>query len=106
MTSEAKWAARVDAWRRSGATAPAFCADKDYAASTLRYWASRLRHDAPQTPSAGDVRIARVVRATSSDPDSPIVVELGRARVGVRRGFDRDALRAVFELLDEREVAR
>ena len=45
------------------------------------------------------MRIARVVRAPEGAVDTPIVVELGGARVGVRRGFDRETLRALFEVL-------
>ena len=106
MDTRAKWAERVAAWRASGETAPAFCAGKGFEPSTLRFWASRLgslqRREAPR-----EVRIARVTRSVPApDVDSPIVVELGGARVGVRRGFDRDVLRAVIEVLDGREVSR
>jgi hypothetical protein len=31
--------------------------------------------------------------------ETPILIEVGVARVGVRRGFDREALRAVLEVL-------
>jgi hypothetical protein len=106
-TTQAKWAERVAAWRKSGDTAPAFCAGKGFEASTLRYWASRLRRPEVVSGPRDEVRIARVVRGTAGgDVDSPIVVEVGRARIAIRRGCDRDALRAVFELLDEREAAR
>jgi hypothetical protein len=37
----------------------------------------------------------------------PVVIEVGQARISVRRGFDRDVLRAVVEVLSEkRETAR
>ena len=47
--------------------------------------------------------MARVVRAVPAlDPiTSPIVVEVGGARIAVQRGFDPEALRAVLAVLGE-----
>lgn len=105
MTTEAKWAARVDAWRQSGLTAPAFCKGKDFKAGGLRYWASILRRAEPGPRR--EVRLARVIRAIpATELDTPIVVEVGGARVGVRRGFDRDTLRGLLDVLAERETQR
>jgi len=103
--TEAKWAARVEEWRSSGVSATEFSAGKGFSASGLRYWKSRLRRSGGRRE---DVRIARVVRAAHPGGvvDTPIVVELGRARVGVRRGFDAEALRGVLQVLGELEVAR
>src|SRR4051812_48172102 len=96
-TTQAKWAARVSAWRSSGQTAPAFCAGKGFSPGGLRYWSSRLSRG----EIVREVRMARVVRAVPAPEPatSPIVVEVGGARVVVQRGFDPDALRAVFAVL-------
>jgi hypothetical protein len=105
MTTEAKWAARVAAWRASGQCTAEFCEGKGYRANTLRYWSSRLGRMAGQgrSPSEGtlrEVRIAKVTpRAEPTEAESPIVIEVGGVRVGVRRGFDRAALRDVLGLL-------
>lgn len=115
MTTEAKWSARVQAWRMSGLTARAFCEGKEYTASGLRYWASRLRQvqgeagasagsakdsEAPQGVAPKGMRIARLVRTpVAAEPESPIVIEVGGARLGVRRGFDRGTLREVLDVL-------
>ncbi len=98
--TEAKWAARVAAWRSSGETAPRFCKGKEFSPGGLRYWSSRLCKDS----AVGEVRMARVVRELSAAPEpveSPIVVEAAGVRVAVRRGFDRETLRAVLSLLGE-----
>ena len=43
-STEAMWRDRVSRWRRSGLTADAFAAqEKEFQATTLRYWSSRLR---------------------------------------------------------------
>ena len=98
-TTQAKWVARVAAWRSSGQTAAAFCNGKEFSPSGLRYWSSRLGRG----EVGGEVRMARVVRAVPelSPIASPIVVEVGGARVAVQRGFDQDALRAVLAVLGE-----
>jgi len=104
MTTEAKWTARVEAWRASGQSVAEFCEGKEYAANTLRYWSSLLRRRLAGTESvsmrAGEVRIARVVRTgAETGSETPIVVELGGARVHVRRGFDAEVLRQVMGIL-------
>jgi hypothetical protein len=98
--TESKWEARVTAWRASGQTAPAFCAGKDFTPGGLRYWASRL-HRTEAEAAKGKVRLARVVRGRGPKEgvETPILIELGNARVGVRRGFDAETLRAVFQVL-------
>jgi hypothetical protein len=104
-TTTAKWQARVEAWRRSGLSAPAFCRDKDFRDGGLRYWASRLRREtaAEVKPT---MRLAHIVSASEVGLDTPIVVEVSGVRVGVRRGFDREVLRAVLEVVGERDVSR
>ncbi|MEJ7735011.1 MAG: hypothetical protein WKG00_38205 [Polyangiaceae bacterium] len=100
MTKTAqKWSARVQAWRASGQTAPEFCLGKEFKAGGLRYWASRLQREATE---ARDVRIAHLVRpGTLATAETPMVLEVGRARVGIRRGFDAETLRALLTVLAE-----
>jgi|SRR5579884_65799 len=109
MTTERLWAERVAAWRSSGLSAPAFCAGKDFTASGLRYWSSRLRRAAPTART--DVRIARVVSnsiatTNAADNDTAITIELGVARVGVRRGFDAPTLLRLLEVLRDLGATR
>ncbi len=101
--TESKWAARVEAWQASGQTAPAFCQGKDFSPGGLRYWAHRLRN-AGQPAATKELRIARVVRAPqpAQAAETPIVIEVGSARVAVRRGFDPGVLGAVLDLLGGR----
>jgi hypothetical protein len=130
--TETKWAARVEEWRASGATAAVFCKGKEFAPGCLRYWSSRLRKRAAQgaevqaarvvraaavsrsvtqsrrprkgarsapRPEGREVRLARVVRSSASVVETPVVIEIGSARVGVRRGFDAATLRSVLDVL-------
>ena len=97
--TQAKWAARVSAWRSSGQTAPEFCKGKEFSPGGLRYWSSRLGRG----EVVSEVRMARVVRAVPAlEPiTSPIVVEVGGACIAVQRGSDQEAWRAVLAVLGE-----
>jgi hypothetical protein len=109
MTSETavKWTERVRAWRASGKSAEAFAADQDFQASTLRFWASRLKAQAAELkPSTSSpVAMARVVRqqarpATASiETGAELAIVIGGARVTVSRGFDAALLREVVAAL-------
>ena len=94
--TETKWAERVAGWRASGQTAPEFCKGKDFSAGGLRYWASKLGQK-----TRSKVRLARVVRGVRPGvvAETPIFIEVGDARLGVRRGFDPATLRSVLDLL-------
>ena len=99
------WARRVEAWRASGKRAEEFSRREGYAATTLRWWASKLKHE---TPAAPEVRLARVIRTGAAtpapslaSPAATIVVEVGAmgARVAVASGADRETLAMVLDVL-------
>lgn len=104
--TEAKWAGRVLEWRESGKGAEEFAEGRGFEASTLRFWASRLKNKkAESTERTPVVRMARVVRAAppaqSTAGDACIVVEVGQVRVAVRRGFDVSVLREIIAALQD-----
>ena len=99
--TQAKWAARVREWRESGKRAEDFAAEREFEGSTLQYWASRLKTEAAKAASPP---IARVVRRRARKPDSvppepELRIDIGSARIIVRRGFDADLLRQVATAL-------
>jgi hypothetical protein len=52
------------------------------------------------TETPKEVRLARVVRGPQAEtPETPIFIEVGHTRVGVRRGFDAASLRVVLDVL-------
>jgi hypothetical protein len=101
--TEAKWSERVREWRASGKTAEDFASACDFEASTLRYWASRLKTEAAKKqvpPMARVVRRRTGVWATAAcapESGSPqeVEVRIGEARIVVRTGFDAELLRQV-----------
>lgn len=105
------WRQRVTGWRASGLTAEAYSAQHGFAASTLRWWSSRLARERAATPSpaAPVVRFAQLVRAAATDGErapGAIVVELldARARLTVPPGVDMDALVLLVDVLLGRAV--
>ena len=96
------WLDRVTRWRGSNESAEVFSQREGYAASTLRCWASKLRH---QLASAPPVQLARVVRtptrttAPATGPSSAIVIEVvgGCVRISVEAGADPQTLAMVLE---------
>jgi hypothetical protein len=104
-TTEA-WIQRVEAWRASGERAETFSRREGYAASTLRWWSSKLKRDlsAPTPPlPASEVRIARVVRETQPAPATSqgygVMLEVAGVRVGVAADADRATLAMVLDVL-------
>jgi hypothetical protein len=103
MSNESEWPARVAAWRASGKSAPEFCADKDYSATTLYWWASRLKRDGAPKPRHKPMRLARVVRAAHAEARerAPLVLQIGPARLEIGRGADQATLSNVLAALAE-----
>jgi hypothetical protein len=120
--TETMWTERVRRWRGSGQTAEQFAQGQGFAASTLRYWASRLGGRASAAAPTGSgapsrdgarmrlVRVRRVAAGaasarTTGEPSgegtasAALVVTLGRARIEVCRGFDPRLLSDVVEAL-------
>ena len=107
IATRAKWAERVRSWRASGKTAEEFAAGLDFEASTLRYWASRLKTEG--TGGAKAPSIVRVVRrrrrpasrVREAEVPMPLSVDVvvGAARIVVRSGFDAELLRQVVAAL-------
>jgi hypothetical protein len=105
MSKAAEWSVRVSEWRASGLTSKEFCKEREYSASHLLYWSSKLRSkdgDVRQRPGRA-VALARVVRRDQREavvtPGAANIVRTKRALVEVRSGVDRTTLATVFEAL-------
>ena len=120
--TESKWAERVREWKASGQTAKAFAQGRDFKASTLTYWAYRVRRIggrpvAPATrqesatglATTPQVRMVRVrpTRARRKSPNAAaaagtgatMVIAIGAARIEVRSDCDRALLAQIVEAL-------
>lgn len=92
------WKQRVASWRASGETAERFAVGRGFAASTLRWWASKLR-EGGTTPI---VRVAQLVRSSDSGRGRGAVVVEGldtRVRVTIEAGADRETVATVLAIV-------
>jgi hypothetical protein len=102
--TESKWTERVQTWKSSGQSADDYAQGQGYAASTLRWWASRLGRRVSTEPgeakpkAAPRVRMVRLVGAAKG-ASSSLTIRVGGAHVEVQAGFDRALLREVLYAL-------
>ena len=106
------WVARVAEWKASGERAETFSRRDGYAASTLRWWASKLKREmTTSAPAAAPpvVTLARVVRTAAAETapavsSRAIVLEVLDAGVwiAVEPGADPTTLAMVLGVLRER----
>ena len=93
------WKQRIASWRASGESAERFAVGRGFAASTLKWWASKLRDDS-STPI---VRLAQVVRSAGDEgrERGTVVVEgldTG-VRITIQRGADRETIAMALALV-------
>jgi hypothetical protein len=108
--TERKWVERVHEWKDSGKRAEEFATGRPYKASTLRWWATKLRRGPERSSEWGadSIPMARVVRRShprelelgpADIAARGVVVEVSGARIAVTRGFDAELLSEVVRVL-------
>ena len=112
--TETKWSERVREWRASGQSAAQFVEGRGFEASTLQYWASRLKAmgimvvpeattgaTPAKAPAKASMALLRVRRAVAPEAvrSTGLTIGVGAARIEVGRGFDRTLLREVVDVL-------
>src|SRR5579883_2797492 len=97
------WRQRVAEWRASGQTAEAYSVGRGFAASSLRWWSSKLgREQVVEAPSGPVVRFAQLLRSPSVDQeDGAIIVEMRDVgvRVTVAAGADGETVARIVEVM-------
>lgn len=91
------WKQRVTSWRASGESAERYAVGRGFAASTLKWWASKLRED----NSRPIVRVAQLVRSAGDGGGRGTIVVEGldtRLRVTIEAGADRETIETVLAL--------
>ncbi|MCY9663670.1 IS66 family insertion sequence element accessory protein TnpB [Paenibacillus alginolyticus] len=91
------WTARIAAYRASGQTMKAWCAEHDLTLHQLKYWLYKAQRQVQSVPSATAFRPVAVtggIAATES-----LWIHVGAARIDVRSGFEPKLLRDVVAAL-------
>jgi hypothetical protein len=109
--TEGEWAELVRGWRASRQSAREFARARGFSDAALRYWAGRLeRRPAASRASLAETpmrvsKLARVVRPGELPPPqtagAEVLVQIGKAAIAVRPGFDPALLRDVLRVLAE-----
>ena len=110
---EAFWREVVQRWKGSGLAQRPFCEQEDLSSSALSWWIRELRRRDEGRPRSPRIRSAPAsavsptfvpvrVRISSSSSTEPLEIVVGRYVIRVRPGFDREALRSLLAMLEER----
>ena len=111
--TRAQWLERVRSWKSSGKTCSAFAAKEDVSEHSLRWWAWKLRSDGedieakpkaarrPRRKKRKPLELVELVADSSASP-SPMTMRVGPVEVQVERGFDRELLGSVLDVLEAR----
>ena len=94
-----QWEQRVARWRRSGQTAHEFSAAEGVHASTLKWWSSALKREAPHA------RFVEVVTPVATPAPVASIIEVlirDQVRLRVCGDFDPALLRRVVAALEGR----
>jgi len=86
----------IAAYRRSGLSARAFALREGIGVSTLHGWLKPDRQSSRAIPMA---RVQRTSQRSLERGRSGVCIERGQLRVVVDRGFDREVLASVLEML-------
>lgn len=106
MTQEQKrqeWSQRIDEYVASGQTIAVWCAANDIKPCNFNYWRHRLRtrpEDRSNQPVKWLTLDCEIPETTEQDhvPDT-IAVQIGQARITVRKGFDQGLFRDIVNIL-------
>lgn len=97
MATRETWKKRVAGWRASGLSAEDFALGRGFNADALREMGLQLSRAEPE------VRLARVELVPERVPEVPVVLCAGAVRVELVRGFSRETLTAVLDVIEGRQ---
>ena len=109
--TRAEWLERVRAWKASGKSRAEFTAKQEYSERSLGWWAWKLGSEGEaldKKPKAAK-RARRtksqsfeLVELVTQPAPAPLTMRVGAVEVLVERGFDREVLGGVLDLLEAR----
>lgn len=104
-----EWLERVRSWKASGQGLGEFAKDKEYSAQSLERWAWKLSVDgealepkkATRSKTAKPLQLVEVVSETHGGAE-PVTLRVGAVELMLGRGFDREVLAGVLDVLEAR----
>lgn len=98
-----KWRRIIEAQEASGKTAAAYCREHQIGAASFYAWKRRLGRRGKRLPAMGFVELTTRTDSADTQRTGEIEVVVGRRRVLVRRGFERELLAEVVGVLERME---
>lgn len=93
-----EWEARVDEYKASGLSVPAWCAAHDIKPHQLRYWVRKLESNKIASTSSPKWMTVEVDEQAKASEDS-LFITVGEATVEVKPGFNQSLLADVVRTL-------
>lgn len=103
MATRETWKKRVAGWRASGLSAEDFALGRGFNADALREMGRQRSRAEPARSLEPEVRLARVELVPERVPEVPVVLCAGAVRVELVRGFSRETLTAVLDVIEGRQ---
>jgi hypothetical protein len=109
--TRAEWLERVRCWKASGKSRAEFAANKEYSERSLGWWAWKLGSEgealdkkpkAAKRPRRSKSQSFELVELVTQPVPSPLAMRVGAVEVLVDRGFDREVLAGVLDVLEAR----
>ena len=107
--SREEWLKRVRAWKASGKSRAAFAKDKKYSERSLGWWTWKLTSEGedvrlrlrrkPKPGKAESLELVELVKPSEGQSGESLVVRVGSLELLVSRGFDRELLGRVLDVL-------
>lgn len=106
-----EWLERVRAWKASGKSRAEFAAKQEYSERSLGWWAWKLGSEgealdkkpkAAKRSRQGKSQSFELVELVTQPAPSVLTVRVGAVEVLVDRGFDREVLGGVLDVLEAR----
>ena len=104
-----EWLERVRSWKASGQGLGEFAKDKEFSAQSLERWAWKLSVDgealepkkATRSKTAKPLQLVEVVPEAHGGAE-PVTLRVGTVGLMLGRGFDREVLAGVLDVLEAR----
>lgn len=98
------WLAHVEAWKASAMSQKRYCGQHRLAVSTFQWWHKRLKARRTDSSLGALVAVPVEIARSSMFPGSGAVVRIqaGQFTIEVERGFDREVLAGVLDVLGSR----
>ncbi len=109
--SREQWLERVRAWKASGLSRAAFVKDQEYSERSLGWWSWKLASEGEsidpkpkrrKRSKAKPLELVELVTPSDAHSNPRLTIRVGSLELLVARGFDRELLLGLLDVLEAR----